>query len=99
MANCSVLEAHQKPTDKPTRRIKRSGGHSLVSRGVAVWIVNNVLLRLLPAYQKPPKQEIKLKYRGPRVYQHHIEPKIYKVDRRQMEELERWYASVSGDSL
>lgn len=37
--------------------------------------------------------------RGPAVYQHHIEPKLYKVNRRQMEELERWYASVSGDSL
>lgn len=38
-------------------------------------------------------------YKGPAVYQHHIEPKLYKVNRRQMEELERWYASVSGDSL
>lgn len=44
MANCSVLEAHQKPTDKPTRRIKRSGGHSLVRQQKADWIVENVLL-------------------------------------------------------
>src|SRR6185437_15456759 len=46
MPSVSVLEAHQKPTDKPTRRIKRSGGHSLVNRGMAVWIRENVLLQM-----------------------------------------------------
>lgn len=56
MAHCSVLEHHQKPTDKPSRRIKRSGGHSLVNRQVAEWIIENVLLRMLPISAHPPKQ-------------------------------------------
>lgn len=46
MAHCSVLEAHQKLTDRPSKRIKRSGGHSLVRRGLAVWIVEHLLLQL-----------------------------------------------------
>src|SRR6185437_5903667 len=46
MPSVSVLEAHQKPTDKPTRRIKRSGGQSLVNRGMAYWIRENVLLQM-----------------------------------------------------
>jgi len=49
MANCHVLEAHQKPTDRPSRRIKRSGGHSLVNRGLAVWLKDNILLQMAPA--------------------------------------------------
>lgn len=46
MAHCSVLEAHQKLTDRPSRRIKRSGGHSLVRRGLAVWIEVHILLQM-----------------------------------------------------
>ena len=48
MPSVSVLEAHQKPTDKPTRRIKRSGGQSLHAQGKADWIIKNVLLQMLP---------------------------------------------------
>ena len=48
MAHCSVLEAHQKETDRPSKRIKRSGGHSLVRRGLAEWIKPNVLLHMRP---------------------------------------------------
>src|SRR6185437_1364540 len=47
MPSIGVLEHFQKPTDKPTRRIKRSGGQSLVNRGMAVWIRENVLLQML----------------------------------------------------
>lgn len=47
MPSIGVLEHFQKPTDKPMRRIKRSGGQSLVNRGMAVWIRANVLLQML----------------------------------------------------
>lgn len=46
MPSIGVLEHYQKPTDKPTRRIKRSGGQSLVRQQAADWIVENVLLKL-----------------------------------------------------
>ena len=48
MPSIAVLEAHQKPTDKPTRRIKRSGGQSLHAQGKADWIIKNVLLQMRP---------------------------------------------------
>jgi hypothetical protein len=56
MANCHVLEADQKPTDRPSKRIKRSGGHSLVRKGLAYWLKENVLLQMLPEreYVAPP---------------------------------------------
>ena len=54
MPTIGVLESHQKPTDKPTRRIKRSGGHSLVNRGMAVWIRENVLLQMREQMAAPP---------------------------------------------
>jgi hypothetical protein len=44
MPSIGVLEHSQNPTDQPTRRIKRSGGQSLVNRGAAYWIKENVLL-------------------------------------------------------
>src|SRR6185437_8731426 len=56
MPSVSVLEAHQKPTDKPTRRIKRSGGQSLVNRGMAHWIRENVLLQMRLATAVHPLQ-------------------------------------------
>jgi hypothetical protein len=46
MPSIGVLEANQKPTEKPTRRIKRSGGQSLVNRGLAIWLKDNVLLQM-----------------------------------------------------
>jgi len=49
MPSIGVLEHFQKPTDKPTRRIKRSGGQSLVNRGLAYWITENVLLQMILA--------------------------------------------------
>lgn len=47
MPSIGVLEHFQKPTDKPSRRIKKAGGHSLVNRGAAIWIRENVLLQML----------------------------------------------------
>lgn len=47
MPSVGKLEAHQKPTDRPLSRIKRSGGQSLVNRGLATWITRNVLLKML----------------------------------------------------
>jgi hypothetical protein len=47
MPSIGVLEHFQKPTDKPTRRIKRSGGQSLVRQGKAEWIRENVLLKMI----------------------------------------------------
>src|SRR6185312_11580293 len=47
MPSIGVLEHFQKPTDKPTRRIKRSGGQSLVRQGLAEWLRPNVLLRMI----------------------------------------------------
>lgn len=44
MPSIGVLEHYQNPTDKPMRRIKRSGGQSLVRSGLAIWIRENVLL-------------------------------------------------------
>lgn len=46
MPNCSVLEADQKSTDRPRKRIKRAGGWSLVQQGKADWIIKNVLLQM-----------------------------------------------------
>jgi len=48
MASIGVLESHQKETDRPTKRMKRSGGQSLVNGGRGEWIIRNVLLRLFP---------------------------------------------------
>lgn len=48
MPSIGVLEAHQKDTDRPSRRIKRAGGQSLVRQQRAEWLIENVLLRLLP---------------------------------------------------
>lgn len=47
MPSIGILEHYQKPTDKPTRRIKKSGGQSLVRQGLAIWLIENVLLRML----------------------------------------------------
>lgn len=52
MPSIGVLEAHQKPTDKPTRRIKKSGGQSLVRQGRADWIIDNVLLQMREIFGK-----------------------------------------------
>lgn len=46
MPSIGVLEHFQKPTDKPSRRIKKAGGHSLVNRGMAFWLRENVLLQM-----------------------------------------------------
>lgn len=54
-----------------------------------MWIIKNVLLKLLPPLAQTEKAPIK-KPRGPREYQHHIEPKICRISRREMEELERY---------
>ena len=51
MPSIGVLEHFQKPTDKPTRRIKRSGGQSLVNRGIAYWIRENVLLQMIASHE------------------------------------------------
>ena len=51
MAHCSVLESNQKLTDRPSRRIKRSGGHSLVRQLKADWLIFGVLLKMRPAQQ------------------------------------------------
>jgi hypothetical protein len=48
MASVHVLESHQNITDQPSRRIKKSGGQSLVRHGRAEWIVENVKLRMFP---------------------------------------------------
>ena len=48
MATIRVLEHFQSPTDTPTRRIKRSGGHTLARQGRAYWIIYNLLLHMLP---------------------------------------------------
>ena len=56
MPSIGVLEHFQKPTDKPTRRIKRSGGQSLVRQGKAEWIRENVLLIMRPASAHKPLQ-------------------------------------------
>src|SRR5215475_6380717 len=67
MSNCSVLESHQKSTDKPTRRIKRSGGHSLVRHNRAEWIIENILLRMLPIaiVSKIPHNSVRMPYKPP----------------------------------
>jgi hypothetical protein len=62
MANCHVLESHQNPTDRPSRRIKRSGGHSLVRQQLAVWIVKNVLLQM--RFMRPEDKPAKLPITG-----------------------------------
>ena len=54
MPSIGVLEHYQKPTDKPTRRIKKSGGQSLVRQQLAVWIVENVLLQMASRRQRAP---------------------------------------------
>jgi len=56
MPSIGVLESHQNSSDKPARRIKRSGGQSLVNRGLAVWIKANVLLRMVSARALPSSQ-------------------------------------------
>jgi hypothetical protein len=47
MPSIGVLEYHQKETDRPSRRIKRAGGQSLVRQQLAEWVKENVLLRML----------------------------------------------------
>jgi|SRR6478609_11237225 len=47
MPSIGVLEYDQKETDRPSRRIKRAGGQSLVRQQVAEWVIENVLLRML----------------------------------------------------
>lgn len=44
MPSIGVLEHNQKPTERPSRRIKKAGGQSLVNRGMAFWLIENVLL-------------------------------------------------------
>ena len=56
MPSIGVLEHFQKPTDKPTRRIKRSGGQSLVNRGMAYWIRENVLLQMADSHRNVTAQ-------------------------------------------
>lgn len=59
MPSIGVLEHNQKPTDRPRRRIKRSGGISLVEiQGKAKWIIYRQLLQMLPANQHPAKSPI-----------------------------------------
>lgn len=52
MPSIGVLEHYQKPTEKPTRRIKKSGGQSLVRSGLAEWIIENVLVIMLPQSER-----------------------------------------------
>jgi len=56
MANCNVLEANQKSTDKPSRRIKRSGGQSLVRQMKAFWVIENVLLQMVDVRSLAPRE-------------------------------------------
>lgn len=58
MPSIGVLEHFQKPTDKPSRRIKKAGGHSLVNRGMAFWLRENVLLQMRskPCLQSTPNE-------------------------------------------
>lgn len=49
MPSIGVLEHYQKSTDRPTKRVKRAGGQSLVRQCLAVWVIENVLLQMLPA--------------------------------------------------
>lgn len=46
MPSIGVLEHFQNPSEQPARRIKKSGGQSLVNRGVAFWVKPNVLLKM-----------------------------------------------------
>jgi hypothetical protein len=57
MANCYLLEADQKQTDRP-RRIKRSGGQSLVRQMKAYWITENVLLQMLDLRSLAPRPRV-----------------------------------------
>lgn len=56
MPSIGVLEHFQKVTDQPTRRVKRSGGQSLVNQGAAEWVIKNILLQMRPEreYIDPP---------------------------------------------
>lgn len=54
MPSIGVLEHFQKVTDQP-RRIKKSGGKSLVNQGRADWIIRNVLLKMRPVSEHPLK--------------------------------------------
>ena len=62
MPSIGVLEHFQKPTDKPMKRVKRADGQTQVRRGLATWIIKNVVLQLLPPRQKTdlPIKEINI---------------------------------------
>lgn len=48
MPSIGVLEHFQNPSDKPLKFVKRSDGQTQVRRGMAAWVIKNVLLQLAP---------------------------------------------------
>lgn len=58
MPSIGVLEHTQKPTDRPSKRIKRSGGQSLVRQMKAFWITENVLLQMLDLRSLAPRSRV-----------------------------------------
>lgn len=65
MPSIAVLEHNQKPTDKPSRRIKRSGGQSLVRQCVAYWVIENVLLQMRRQVPEQLHAKMGVGYRNP----------------------------------
>jgi hypothetical protein len=57
MPSIGVLEHYQKPTDRPLKRVKRSAGQTIVQRGVAVWIIKNVLLQMRMIVPRVPVEQ------------------------------------------
>jgi hypothetical protein len=62
VARIAVLIHDQRETDRPRHYVKRSAGQNLVKRALAVWVVKNRVLRMLP-----PRQGLQLP----------VEPKFY----------------------
>jgi hypothetical protein len=58
MPSIGVLEHTQKPTDRPSKRIKRSGGQSLVRQMKAYWIIENVLLQMLAEHCRQQNSQV-----------------------------------------
>jgi hypothetical protein len=76
MANCYLLEADQKQTDRP-RRIKRSGGQSLVRQMKAFWIKENVLLQMFDQRHTLALSRPVLSVRSPALPAHSLDARPY----------------------
>lgn len=95
-AKAGILSISQKPTDEPREHMKCSTAEAAARRGLLRRIHKHLYQRIL--LQIPIGKAIAVPCTistNPRAYEHHIEPKLVRVNRRQEEELERWQEMIS----